>query len=278
MIDSVAAAYLELYPREAARTLSRVNDEQLLEVVGAVSADIAAGVLQHLSPSTARFCLEQLPQASAVSVLERMATAPAAERLRGMDRHRVQTLLGLLPRLSAIRLRIRMRHPEGTVGSLVDTDVLTLASDLKVAEAVRLVRSSHDRLIHDLYVVDDRGRLKGVVDICDLLAEKDRSPLTRISRRAPVVLYARASLRSVETHPAWLTRDHLPVIDRDGVLQGVLPRALLQDEEHGVNPNRADAEELASTQHALADIFWLALSPLFSGSSSARSRGRSNVP
>ncbi len=272
MIDAVATAYLELYPREAARTLARVDNEALLQVVGAVSAEIAAGILQYLSPSSARLCLEQLPQESAAAVLQRMATAPAAERLRGMDRHRVQTLLGLLPRLSAIRLRIRMRHPEGTVGSLVDTDVLTLASDLKVAEAVRLARSSRDRLIHDLYVVDDHGRLRGVIDICDLLAEKDRSPLTRLTHRVPVVLYARASLRSVETHPAWLSRDHLPVIDRDGVLQGVLPRALLQDEEHGVNPDRADAEDLATTQHALADIFWLALSPLFGGASTTRSR------
>jgi len=274
MIDAVASAYLELYPREAARTLTRVDNEALLEVVGAVSAEIAAGILQYLPPSSARLCLERLPDEGAAAVLQRMATAPAAERLRGMDRQRVHTLLGLLPRLSAIRLRIRMRHPEGTVGSLVDTDVLTLSSDLKVAEAVRLARSSPDRLIHELYVVDDRGHLRGVIDICDLLAEKDRSPLARITRRVPVVLYARSSLRSVETHPAWLSRDHLPVVDRDGVLQGVLPRSLLQDEEHGVNPDRADAEDLAITQHALADIFWLALSPLFRGASTTGSRKR----
>ena len=51
MIDPVATAYLELYPREAARTLSRIDNEALLQVIGAVSADVAAGIVQYLPPS-----------------------------------------------------------------------------------------------------------------------------------------------------------------------------------------------------------------------------------
>jgi magnesium transporter len=278
MLDPIASSYLALYPREAAHTLSRVENEELLALLEDLPADIAAGVLEHLAPGSARFCLEGLPEETAADILARMATAPAAERLRAMARPRVQTLLARLPRLSATRLRIRMRHPEGTVGSLVDTDVLTLTQDLKVSEALRLTRSSRDRVLHELYVLDDRGRLKGVAELPELLAEKDRAPITRVTHRVPYLLFARASLRSAEDHPAWSTREHLPVVDREGVFQGVLARTLLHDEERGVHPEQTDAEDLAITQRALADVLWLALSPLFGSPSEHRTRKRNHQP
>jgi len=265
MLDPVASAYLELYPREAARTLARLEEEQIVELIGSLSAELAAAALEHLGLASSRACLQQLPDDTVAAIIERMPTAPAAERLRGIERARVQRLLGRLPRMTAVRLRVRLRHSEGAVGSLVDTDVVTLSADLKVGDALKLARSGHDRLMHQLYVLDEKRRLKGVVDLCDLLAERDRAPLSRVIQPVQFLLHARASLRSVEGHPGWEALDHLPVIDREGVFQGILERTQLRDEEHGPHSDLADRRDLAITQGALADVFWLAMAPLFGG-------------
>jgi predicted transcriptional regulator len=116
-------------------------------------------------------------------------------------------------------------------------------------------------------VLDERRHLAGVVDLCDLLGERDRSKIQRVLHPAPVVLNARAALQTVTNHPAWLTHDNLPVVNREGLFQGVLSRSKVITEEHQLLTEVAERNELSTTRAALADIFWLSVAALFTGNS-----------
>lgn len=277
MLDILAAGYLDLHPAEAARTLSRLDERELLALLGATPPHLAAGVLSHTSPATAARQLEQLDARKAAEIVARMAIEPALARLRVMPHRPRQTLLAALPRTRAARLRLLLRYPEGSIGALVESDVLTLTAELRVGDALRLARRSTRRIGHSLYVLDERRRLKGAVAVPDLLSESDRVPLSRILQPVPVVLNARISLRAIDDHPAWLTHDALPVVNREGVFQGVLPRSSVLREERSLLAEVETQRELSTTRLALADLFYLAVAALFTADAAGddrRDRGR----
>jgi magnesium transporter len=139
--------------------------------------------------------------------------------------------------------------------------------DQRVGDALRLVRRTGQRAGHTLCVLNEHRRLVGVVDLCDLLGERDRSSIQRVMHPAPVILNARAALQTVTNHPAWLTHDSLPVVNREGLFQGVLARSRVMTEEQQLLTEVAERNELTTTRTALADIFWLGVAAMFTANS-----------
>jgi Mg/Co/Ni transporter MgtE len=266
--DHLTEGYLERHPAAAARSLARLDERDVADLIASSPAHLSAGVLAHMTTGMAVRCLEQLQPKTAAEIAAYMPAQAAVPRLRLMSRDRLQLLLSNLPRLSAARLRLHLRYPETAIGALIDTDVLTLGQELRVGDALRQIRHSRARQNHSLYVLDDRRHLAGMVDISDLLAQADRVPVFRIQQKVPVVFNVRASIHAVDDHPAWLNHDALPVVNRSGAFQGVLQRAAVMREEQSLLTEVAEQRELATTRLALADLLWLAFASLFPGSRS----------
>lgn len=271
MLDALTRGYLDLHPAAAARSLARLERDDLVALFEAMSPQLAAVVLPHMAPAAAARCLAPLPAKPAAEILTRMPSHSAGLVLRSMDREVRKAVLATVSGPLAARLRLRLRYPETVIGALVVADVLTLGRDLRVSDALRLIRRSRQSPGHLIYVLDERRRLGGMVDLGDLLSERDRSLVNRVMKPVPLALNARAALSSVSNHPAWLTHECLPVVNRDGLFQGVLPRSTVMREEQQLLAEVEERSELATTRAALADVFWLAVASLFAGSG-AKSR------
>ena len=269
MLDALTKGYLTLHPAAAARTLARLDGRDLKAIFQTMPRPLAASVLVHMTPVASARCLGQLQTKAAAEILGRIPSLAAVAVLRLMNAEQVKGLFSAMPRPAAARLRLRLRYPETVIGSYVDADALTLNLDQRVGDALRLVRRVGQRTGHTLCVLDEQRRLAGVVDLRDLLGERDRSKIQRVLRPAPVVLNARAALQTVANHPAWLTHDSLPVVNREGLYQGVLARAKVMTEEQHLLTEVAERNELSATRTALADIFWLGVAALFTGNAGA---------
>jgi magnesium transporter len=273
VLDALTKGYLTLHPADAARTLARLDIRDLKAVFQAMPRPLAAGVLEHMTPPSVARCLGHLPTKAAAEILVRIPSLTAVAALRLMSSDQVKALFSAVPRPAAARLRLRLRYPETLIGSYVDAEVLTLSVEQRVGDALRLVRRTGRRSGHTLYVLDEARHLAGVVDLCDLLGERDRIRIERVMRPAPVVLNVRAALQTVTNHPAWLTHDSLPVVNREGLFQGVLARAKVVTESQQLLSEVAERNELTVTRAALADIFWLGAAALFTSNSDAATRG-----
>jgi magnesium transporter len=274
VLDAVTKGYIALRPAAAARTLMRLHIREIKAVFEAMPRPLAANVLEHMAPDSAGRCLEQLTTATSGEILARMPVLAAAAVLRLMQRDRVKELLAVMPRAPAARLRLRLRYSETVIGAFVDAEVVTFAPDHRVGDALRLFRRAGERTGQTIYVLDERSHLAGVVDLSDLLGHRDRNMIQRVMRPASIVLNARAALRTVTHHPAWLTHDSLPVVNREGVFQGVLRRSKVMQGEQDLLTDVAEHTELDTTRRALADIFWIGVGALFVGNSGPAARDR----
>ena len=265
MLNSITKGYISMHPAAAARTLARLDDRDIKAIFDAMPHQLAADVLEHMAPGSASRCLTQLPPGTSSQILARTPVLAAVSALRLMQREQVQALLVSMPRPTAARLRLRLRFSESVIGSFVEEDLLTLAPDHRVGDALRLFRRAGRRTGQTIPVLDEHRHLVGLVDLSDLLGARDRSLIQNVMHPAGALLHARNALQSVTGHPAWLTHDSLPVINRAGIFQGVLRRSKVMEEEQQLLSEVAEQNELTLTRTALADIFWIGVGSLFGG-------------
>ncbi|MFM1891961.1 MAG: hypothetical protein RLZ44_1038 [Pseudomonadota bacterium] len=265
MLDALTRGYLDLHPAAAARSLARLDPQDVSALFELMTPQLAAGVLPHMAPAAGAQCLRRMSAKRAADILGRMPLHSAGLVLRAMDRTPRTQILAALSRPLAARLRLRLRFPDTVIGSLVVADVLTLGREQRVNDALRLMRRNRQAPGHWIYVLDDRRRLSGVVDLGDLLSRPERTLVSHVMQPVPLTLNARSPLHTVSNHPAWLTHDSLPVVNREGVFQGVLPRTTVMRQEQQLLAEVEEQNEMTTTRTALADVFWLAVASLFAG-------------
>lgn len=265
MLDAVTKGYVALHPAAAARTLARLDGHDIEAIFSAMPHHLAGKVLEQMAPGSASRCLLLLPTPRAGEILARTPFLAALAALRLMPKPQVQGLLATLPRPLAARLRLRLRFSETVIGAFVDEDVLTLSPEHRVGDALRFFRRSGQRTGQSIAVLDHHRHLLGVAELADILGAPDRRLIQNLMRPAQTVLSARAALQSVADHPAWLQHDSLPVINRNGVFQGVLRRSRVMQEGQNLLAESSGRNEQMTTRAALADIFWMAVGALFVG-------------
>jgi magnesium transporter len=273
-LDPVTKGYIALRPADAARTLLHLDDRDIKAVIEAMPRQMAAGLLEHMAPSSAIRCMEPLPDKTIAEILTQMPVLSALAPLRLMKREQVKAILTLMPRPMAAQLRLRLRYTEAVIGAFVDTDVVTFHPDQSVGDALRQFRREGQRTGHTIHVLNEGREVAGVVHLSDLVSARDRSTIKKIMRPGSAEIHAGAALQTATSHPAWLTHDSLPVINRNGVFQGVLRRSKVMEEEQQLINELAEQNELTTTRDALADIFWIAVGALFVSSTNSSARNK----
>ena len=265
MLDPVTKGYLTRRPDAAAISLLRLEDRDMQGIFEAMPRSVAANVLEHMPAASASRCMVNLSNKIISEILAQMPIPSSVAVLRLMQHEQVKELLERMPRAKAVRIRLGLRYSETVVGAYVDANVITFKPEQHVSEALRLYRQEGQYTRHIIYVLDEQRQLLGQVHLDDLLSARDRSIIKRIMRPVPAVLSTRATLQTVAKHPAWLTNDSLPVINRNDIYQGVLWRDRVVEKEHQLINTVTEHNELESTRAELADIFWMAVGALFVG-------------
>ena len=275
MLDTLTKGYLSLHPAAAARTLSRLDNHDIRETLEVMPANLAANILDYMQPMTVSGCIAYMDIEKSHDLLSRMNASNAVAVLRLLSKAKQNEILSAMSRTNAANLRMRMRLSESVIGAYADSDVVTFSPDYRVSDALRLFKHSRaQKTGHTIYVLNEDNKLQGIVEMSELLTAKENNTIQRLLKPASVVLNARAALLSATRHPAWLTNDNLPVVDRNGIFQGVLWRSSISGQEKQIISEVTEHNETATTRSALADIFWLSVGALFTRSTDASSRDR----
>jgi magnesium transporter len=170
--------------------------------------------------------LEILPQVSDERLAALVARQPpdeAADLLALLPEERVETVLKLLDEKTSALLDRLMTYGRETAGGMMTTRFLALERHTRVSEAVDRIRADPEaEMVFYLYVVDEHGRLEGVVSLRQLVLARPDQELHAIMN--PKVLRVRTDQARAEV--ADLIARHnllaLPVVDASNVLVGIV--------------------------------------------------------
>lgn len=150
--------------------------------------------------------------------------ADALQAVRKEDPAYFQRLKDLLDPRTRAEVEALARYEEDEAGGLMTPEYVAVREGMTVEEVLRFLRRAAPdaETIYYIYVVDEEGRLKGVLSLRDLIVADPRTRVREILN--PKVVYVRTDTDQEEV--ARLMADYdftvLPVVDEEGRLVGIV--------------------------------------------------------
>jgi magnesium transporter len=117
-----------------------------------------------------------------------------------------------------------MDYREGTAGSLMTTELVALRASLTAQEAIDQLREMAPSVetIYYIYVVDQEGRLLGVVSLRELIVAPPQTPLENIMRRNVATLAPDDDHERILEITEKYALLAAPVVDEESKLLGIV--------------------------------------------------------
>ncbi len=140
-----------------------------------------------------------------------------------LSEERKEKVLSLVDPDRRQRVRQIISYPEGTVGRIMTTDYLALPPEITAQGAIDKIRERGElETFFYLYVVEETGRLVGVVPIRNLVVAPQDRTLAEMMIAEPI----RAEVTMDQEEAARLVSKYellaLPIVDHEGRLAGII--------------------------------------------------------
>lgn len=122
--------------------------------------------------------------------------------------------------------RLQQRETMQTVDQVMIKNPVTVTSDVTLADAIRVMR---DKRVDTLFVTDNQNVLHGVFDFEDINRSRDKSALVRDIMNQVYYVKSGTLLRDAADRMLKRGFKHIPVLDEEGHLKGLVTRASLVD-------------------------------------------------
>lgn len=223
-----------------------------------VTQDLNAGVLtlnlSGSSPEDAAEILRGVPDELAVNLLQLMNPAIAHDILDELDPERRSAIFAAASLEQRTQWKRNLQYPEDTVGRLMEPPYAVFSPDETIGDAIEGVRElAKSMLVTYGYVIDDTGRLSGLITMRDLLLSDRQLRLADVMLKDPFTLTPDLELREAMKLVVSRHFPVYPVCDGSGALVGLVRgRAMFEEQafEISAQPGRmvgVDKEERLST-------------------------------
>jgi magnesium transporter len=179
-----------LRPAEIAHLLESLPGDQRLRLWRLVPSELDGAVLLEVSDDVRGFLIADMDKGEILSAAQELDGDDVAELVPHLPSQLVPELLGSLDPKDQAEARKALAFPEGTVGALMDFDMIPVREDKRLDVVLRYLRRYKRLPDHTdkLMVVDDANRLVGVLALQDLLLNDPESRVAAILDPEPVRL------------------------------------------------------------------------------------------
>ncbi len=247
-------AYLRLlHPADIAELFNIVGEQHWAAItrelppehLGEVLADLDEGLRERLG--------ELLRVERLVSAFEELETDDAADVIVHLPEDKQEAVLEALNDPDIIKL---LEYDEDSAGGIMQTEVFRVTSGTPVKDVIEeLRRAKEDEEIEDIYtayVVDDGGRLVGVVSLEELILAKPDTPVNLLGEEPSIQVTPEMDQEEVARLFGKYDVVSVPVVDEDGVLLG----RITFDDIHDVLQEEASEDMLQMTGASAEDLVY----------------------
>ncbi|HEY5629845.1 MAG TPA: CBS domain-containing protein [Candidatus Limnocylindrales bacterium] len=208
----LASIIEDLAPRDRAGVLAALNDEALADVVEEMEPETQVDVMEDLTPERA------------ADILEEMSPDDAADLVADLDQETRDEILAHMEREEAEEVQELLGYDEDSAGGLMTTEFIAVEERLTAGGAIDRLRELEPdaETIYYVYVLDDDGRLTGVISLRDLIVARPETPVPEVMIREPKAVNVNADQDEVAEVVAHYNLLAVPVVDDDGVMMGIV--------------------------------------------------------
>ncbi len=180
----VLVELLEEHDADIVAQLNQQDLETAASILSQLPLDRVVEIFDRPELARAGDLILELPEELAGQVLKGMSADRAADTLRQLDGPDRTKLLALLDFETAQSLKLLLAYPEGTVGSIMTTEFVSVPSTYTVADTLKLIREvEHTReTVYAIYVIDPHSReLVRTVTLRQLITGQPDQPILEVA-------------------------------------------------------------------------------------------------
>ncbi len=182
----------QLHPADIARILEALPLDQRQVVWDLVRAEKDGEILLEVSDAVRATLLKTMDADELKAVAETLDADELADLAPDLPPEVMQDVLESLDREEQEQVRTAMSYPEGTVGALMDFDMVTVREDVSLEAVLRYLRRFEALPDHTdkLFVVDGGEELRGILTLESLLINDPDKQVREVMKSRTLVTFA----------------------------------------------------------------------------------------
>ncbi len=209
------------HPADVAEAFELLDDEERSRLIFAMDPRMTAEVVVELDEADRGEVVEDLDDAALTQIVTELPPDDAADVLGELDEGQREGILEHVPDEKSERIESLLEYDEDTAGGIMTPDLLALPHTASVGEAVEAVRrASEEEEIHYVYVVEEDGRLHGLVPLRRLVTNPPDRRLADICEIDPITVRVTDDQEEVVHVFRKYDVPAVPVVDADEKLLG----------------------------------------------------------
>lgn len=216
--------YFEQSPVQAARTLETMDEEEVVEVFKVLPPELAAKAIRELQSHYAATLLTGARAELVKELVKELEPEHAAAIFLHLPTETREAFLQHLTAKQRKDIREQLTFPEGSVGRLMTTRFIAFKAGTTVKSAVTRIRGLARKRIPTsyLYVIDDKKKLLGVINMRDMLVAEPAQTLGEVMQTELFTLHAFTDREEAAMELSKRRYFAAPVIDGENRLLGII--------------------------------------------------------
>ncbi len=257
----------QFHPADIALALRFLHDHEKELVFQLLDKEAAAEVLDEADEATERHLVRTTDPERLSDLLEILPPDESADIVGMLEPEHQEQVLQLMEPEEAQEVRELLRYPHDTAGGIMSPDFVAVREDMTVEQVLAVLRERADaESIFYVYVVDENGVLKGVLNLRRLLTSPPDTLVRDIMTHGVIFVFPEQDQEEVAHIFARYDLLALPVVDHDYRLIGVitvddvmdvLQEELTEDYFRMVGSDAAELERKTPREIAQLRLPWL---------------------
>jgi CBS domain-containing protein len=215
----------KLHPSDLADIVDDLDFNERDALFKALNDEQAADTLAELEDDKVKVTiLERLGVARAADILEEMDPDDAADILQDTRAETQEAMLQEMEPEEREDVRELLAYDEDTAGGLMTNDYLEIRQEMSAEQVIEVLRreAPDTETIYYLYVTDDDGHLAGILSLRALIVAQPGTAVADIMQKRTVSVFVDDPKGKVAEIIGKYNYLALPVVDHEGVLQGIV--------------------------------------------------------
>ncbi len=214
----------QLHPYDLAQLLEKFSPKLRRRLISSLDNQTLIRLLPELSEELLYEIVETLPPKRVAELLAKIPPDDMADILGDLTVEKRKKIIGYFTKEKSEEAAKLLKHPEDTAGGLMTTQFLSFHLDTTVDEAIEFIRKKamEYETIYYIYVVDDEGKLAGVLSLRELVLAPPKTKLKDIMKKDVIKVLVDADQEEVASIIADYNLLAVPVIDRNNKLLGII--------------------------------------------------------
>jgi len=222
----VAAETEEMHAADLADVAEALPIEQVRILLRVLPAARAADVLEYLDEELRSELLEEMYAAQAAKLVSEMTPDDRADVLEEMEEDRAEAILAEIPAEARRETEKLLTYAPDSAGGIMTTEFVQVPETITVEEALasvrRIARAGRREAMHNIYVTDAQGILRGVLSLREMLAAAEGTRVADVAWEEVVSVPATTDRAEVARAVSEYDLVAVPVVDDGGRVIGVV--------------------------------------------------------